>query len=112
NEVVACTPTVFAQLVRNLVTNAVKFQSRQRRLKLNFRSASRANEVELVIEDNGVGMTDKDLAHAFEPYDRGADHLEVPGHGLGLAIVQRTMEALGCSCGLARSPGGGTTVTL
>jgi len=111
DDVVACTPSVLAQLLRNLITNSVKFQSKQR-LKLNLRSIFHGNDVDLVLEDNGIGMSEEDLAHAFEPYYRGSEHLEVPGHGLGLAIVQKTMTALGGSCQLGRSPLGGTAVAL
>jgi len=112
DEVVACAPSVLAQLLRNLITNSVKFQSKQRPLKLALSSVSSAKDVDLVLEDNGIGMTDEDLAHAFEPYYRGSENLEVPGHGLGLAIVQKTMTALGGTCRLSHSPLGGTAVTL
>lgn len=112
DEVVACAPSVLAQLLRNLVTNSVKFQSKQRRLKLVLTCVAHTREIDVVLEDNGIGMKDEDLAHAFEPYYRGSEHLEVPGHGLGLAIVQKTMTALGGSCRLARSSLGGTCVTL
>jgi two-component system osmolarity sensor histidine kinase EnvZ len=112
DELVACAPSVLAQLLRNLITNSVKFQSKQRRLKLALRSVPYMMDVDLILEDNGIGMSDEDLAHALEPYYRGSERLEVPGHGLGLAIVQKTMNALGGSCRLARSALGGTCVAL
>jgi signal transduction histidine kinase len=112
DEVVACAPSVLAQLLRNLITNSVKFQSKQHPLKLVLSNVSSPKDVDLILEDNGIGMTDEDLAHAFEPYYRGSENLEVPGHGLGLAIVQKTMTALGGTCRLSHSPLGGTAVTL
>jgi signal transduction histidine kinase len=112
DEVVACTPSALAQILRNLITNSVKFQSKQRRLMLAFKTVAHVNDVDLILEDNGIGMSDEDLAHAFEPYYRGSEHREVPGHGLGLAIVQKTMSALGGSCTLSRSSLGGTSVAL
>jgi signal transduction histidine kinase len=112
DESVACGPSVLAQLLRNLITNSVKFRSKQRQLKLGLRSVSHEKEIDLILEDNGIGMSDEDLAHAFEPYYRGSEHLEVPGHGLGLAIVQKTVAALGGSCWLAHSSLGGTAVSI
>jgi signal transduction histidine kinase len=112
DQAVACAPSVLAQLLRNLLTNAVKFRSHDRKLALVLRSESSPQSVDLVIEDNGLGMSDEDFAHAFEPHYRGSEHREVPGHGLGLAIVQRTVEAIGGKCRLARSASGGTAVTL
>ena len=50
--------------------------------------------------------------HAFDPYFRADDDAIVAGHGLGLAIVQRTVESSGGTCELASQPGRGTTVTL
>ena len=38
--------------------------------------------------------------HVFEPFYRGPTDREVPGHGLGLAIVERMTRALGGSCEL------------
>ncbi len=111
-DVVACAPSVLAQILRNLITNSVKFQSKQRRLRLAMTSVSHPSDIELVLDDNGIGMNDEDLVHAFEPYYRGSEQREVPGHGLGLAIVQRTMTALGGSCRLAHSSLGGTSVAL
>jgi signal transduction histidine kinase len=112
DELVACTPSALAQILRNLITNSVKFKSKQRRLMLAMKTASQASNIDLILEDNGIGMSDEDLAHAFEPYYRGSEHREVPGHGLGLAIVQKTLNALGGSCRLTHSSLGGTAVVL
>jgi signal transduction histidine kinase len=112
NDPVACASSVLAVLLRNLLTNAVKFRSRQRPLVVELSMEVHPLEVELRVEDNGIGMNAEDAAHAFEPHYRGSEAREVPGHGLGLAIVQRTMEALGGSCQLSRSHLEGTAVTL
>jgi signal transduction histidine kinase len=108
---VACAPGVLAQIVRNLVGNAVKFRSRQRKLTVKLDARAHDGVVELVIEDNGMGMDAESAAHAFEPYYRGKAR-EVPGHGLGLAIVERTARALGGSCELSSAPDQGTRITL
>ena len=112
DEQVACAPSVLAQLLRNLLGNAAKFRSRQRGLVVAMRAVTKPGEIELILEDNGIGMSDADLQHAFDAHYRGSEHREVPGHGLGLAIVHRTMSALGGSCAVARSSLDGTAVTL
>jgi signal transduction histidine kinase len=126
----ACTPGVLAQLVRNLVTNAIKYRGADRRLLVNIdarpcpaapgsvsgRVASPAPRgsplIELVVSDNGVGMTSEAVAHAFDPFYRASTTRSVPGHGLGLAIVKRTIDAMGGDCHLASIPNEGTRVTL
>jgi signal transduction histidine kinase len=109
---VACAPGVLAQILRNLVGNAVKFRSRQRKLALSLAAAPRDGAIEIVIEDNGMGMDADAATHAFEPYYRGESAREVPGHGLGLAIVERTTRALGGTCELASEPDRGTRITV
>jgi signal transduction histidine kinase len=112
DERVACAPGVLAQILRNLVGNALKFRSRQRKLRLHLQAAARPDAVEVVLEDNGLGMDAESAAHAFEPYYRGRTDREVPGHGLGLAIVERATRALGGSCALTSEPDRGTRIVV
>lgn len=109
---VACAPGVLAQILRNLVGNAVKFRSRQRKLAVQLEARVSDGVVEIECRDNGVGMDEEAAAHAFEPYFRGRTDREVPGHGLGLAIVERTTRALGGSCQLSSQPDGGTRIVI
>jgi signal transduction histidine kinase len=109
---VACAPGVLAQILRNLVGNAVKFRSRQRKLAVQLEARVTDGVVEIECRDNGVGMDEEAAAHAFEPYFRGRTDREVPGHGLGLAIVERATRALGGSCELFSQPDGGTRILV
>ena len=119
----ACAPVVLAQLVRNVVSNAIKYRGADRRLVVQIdarryaqgsgASASpAAAHIELVVTDNGVGMTGEAVAHAFDPFYRASATRGIPGHGLGLAIVKRTLDAMGGDCQLASTPNQGTRVTL
>jgi signal transduction histidine kinase len=92
---VACPEGILMQILRNLVGNALKFRARSRPLQIKLESRDVDEMVEIAIEDNGVGMDAESVKHAFEPFFRGQLDLEVPGHGLGLAIVDRTTRALG-----------------
>ena len=112
DEKVACTPGVLAQILRNAVTNSIKFRSHQRKLKLRLKSVSTPTRVELAVEDNGVGIDDDSAEHAFEPYYRGRSDREVPGHGLGLAIVHRAARAIGGECHISRMNPEGTRITI
>src|SRR5260370_41007377 len=98
DEKVACAPGVLAQILRNAVSNSIKFRSHQRKLKLHLSSVSTPTTIELAIEDNGIGIDEESAEHAVEPYYRGRQDREVPGHGLGLASVHRAAKALGAEC--------------
>jgi len=133
--VTACTPGVLAQLVRNVVGNAIKYRGAGRPLQVTIdakpRGAGPAEAapaepgpaeavhpaedtglIEIVITDNGVGMTREAAAHAFDPFYRASTVRGIPGHGLGLAIVKRTVDAMGGDCQLTSAPNEGTRVTL
>jgi signal transduction histidine kinase len=68
--------------------------------------------VEILVEDNGIGIDPESAQHAFEPFYRGLTDREVPGHGLGLAIVERTTHALGGSCELSSVPEQSTRIVV
>ncbi len=109
---VACPPGVLASIVRNLVGNAIKFRSRQRQPRVQLSSQAVGESIELVVEDNGVGMDEESAAHAFEPHWRGRTDREVPGHGLGLAIVERATRAAGGTLALTSAPDRGTRIAI
>jgi signal transduction histidine kinase len=109
---VACAPGVLASIVRNLVGNAIKFRSRQRRPHVHLTSRTENGAVELIVEDNGVGMDEESAAHALEAHWRGRSDREVPGHGLGLAIVERATRAVGGSLLLSSAPDRGTRISV
>jgi signal transduction histidine kinase len=98
---VACAEEVLAQILRNLIGNAIKFRAHARPLRITIETRDVGPMVELAIEDNGLGMDPESARHAFEPFYRGQMDRELPGHGLGLAIVDRTIRSLGGTCELS-----------
>ena len=108
---VACSASALSQILRNVIANALKYRSNERRLVLGIDVRRGERTVEIAVSDNGVGMTDETVAHAFEPYYR-APSASGAGHGLGLAIVKRTLEAVGGTAVIVSTPGQGTRVTI
>jgi len=111
-QVVACAEGVLSQILRNLIGNAIKFRSRSRALCITIETRDVGSMVEILVEDNGIGMDPENAKHAFEPFYRGLTDREVPGHGLGLAIVERTTRALRGSCELWSIPDRSTRITI
>lgn len=108
DSVAACSAGVLAQILRNVLGNAAKYRAPERTLMLEITAA----KGEITIADNGIGMSAAATRHAFDPYFRADDAAPVAGHGLGLAIVRRTVEASGGTCDLQSQLGVGTTVTV
>ncbi|MCP3664743.1 MAG: sensor histidine kinase [Gammaproteobacteria bacterium] len=69
---------------------------------------------QIVVEDDGPGMSDDDKSHAFERFFRGSNAAEryQEGMGLGLPIAQSIIESHGGMIELSDRPGGGLVATL
>ncbi len=107
---VTLAPGLLAQVLRNLLTNAAKYRSPERPLKVKVEAERAPGEVVLSVEDNGAGMDEAAAAQAFQPFFRA--HQGPPGHGLGLAIVESVVRGAGGRCELWSRAGEGTRVTL
>lgn len=67
----------------------------------------------LRVSDTGVGMSQEELARAFDPFYRGeAGRAMAQGHGLGLSIVRRLTAQYGWTLHARSSPGHGTSVEV
>jgi len=65
------------------------------------------------ISDSGVGMTEEELASAFEPFYRAeSSRATTRGHGLGLSIVRRLADQFGWQINAESKPSEGTTVSI
>jgi signal transduction histidine kinase len=79
------------RVVVNLVGNAVKFTPHGGAVTLGL--ADLGGEIEIVVEDTGIGIPATDLPRIFDPYKQA--HRGRGGSGLGLAIVKGLVEAHG-----------------
>ncbi len=98
------------QMVRNLLTNAVKFSSPGGRVVL--RVSGDDGGVELSVVDEGPGIPESELPHVFERFWRGRHAAGTPGSGVGLAVVAELAAAHGGEARAANVPGGGTRLTV
>jgi signal transduction histidine kinase/ActR/RegA family two-component response regulator len=92
------------QVLNNLLSNAVRFGSDSTKVTLTAGGGA----ARLTVRDNGIGMPQELLAHAFEPFYQAPQQLarRTGGLGLGLAIVRRIVELHGGQV-VARSAGPG-----
>jgi signal transduction histidine kinase len=72
----------------------------------------RGGEVEIVVEDTGVGIAPEHLPHVFERFFRADGARSTPGSGLGLAVVKHIVEAHGGRVTVDGGPGAGSRFTL
>ncbi|HEU4328479.1 MAG TPA: HAMP domain-containing sensor histidine kinase [Roseiflexaceae bacterium] len=91
----------------NYLSNAIKYGGRPPRLSIG--AEVRADgQVYCWVRDNGSGIDPAQRERLFQPFER-LHNGEIEGHGLGLTIVRRLVEALGGEVGLESELGAGTT---
>jgi signal transduction histidine kinase len=101
-----------AQVVLNLLHNAVKYTGTDKRIRLRARRLGR--NVAIEVEDNGPGIRPHDRKRIFERFYRGDDLLsrKTEGTGLGLAISKKIVEAHGGKIEVDSKPGEGSTFRI
>ncbi len=82
-------------LLENLLANAVKFSSQNEIAQVSLGMVTHADEILLVIRDNGVGFNMEYVDKLFSPFQRLHGATEFPGTGIGLATVQRIVHRHG-----------------
>ncbi|MGZ6125523.1 MAG: sensor histidine kinase, partial [Myxococcales bacterium] len=98
-----------AQVVLNLLHNAVKYTGEKKRILVRARRAGRGVAIE--VEDNGPGVRPQERKRIFDRFYRADDLLSrrTEGTGLGLAIAKKIVELHGGRIELDSKVGEGST---
>ncbi len=81
------------QVWTNLIGNAVKFTSKGGTVSISI--VKNVNAVQVIISDNGIGMSKETQAHIFEKFYQGDTSRKAQGNGLGLPLCRRIVELCG-----------------
>jgi PAS domain S-box-containing protein len=107
---VRCDALRLKQVVTNLLSNAVKYNRQGGWVKV---SATPEDErVLLSVADSGDGLTEAQLAHLFEPFNRLGVGTQIEGTGIGLVIARRLTELMDGRLEVSSAPGEGCTFTV
>jgi signal transduction histidine kinase/CheY-like chemotaxis protein len=101
-----------SQILRNLVSNALKFTD-QGEVRVSARTTDRGR-VEVEVRDTGIGIAPENLSRVFEEFSQIDSHLQrkSKGTGLGLSLSRRLAEFLGGTLTVQSRLGEGSTFTL
>jgi len=105
-------PGLIEQAIANLVFNAVKYSPPQ--AKVSIRAWVEDGRLVCTVEDNGIGIPQKDLKHIFERFyrvDKGRSR-EMGGTGLGLSIVRHIALVHGGTVSVNSVEGSGSVFRL
>ena len=99
-----------SQILRNLISNALKFTERGE-VRVSARLAEDGRNVVFSVSDTGIGIAPEHHQRIFEEYSQldGPIQKKVRGTGLGLPLSRKLSELLGGSLTLESVPGQGST---
>jgi signal transduction histidine kinase len=102
-----------AQVLRNLVSNALKF-TQEGEVRVCARLDAQHGTVTFIVADSGIGIAPEDRARIFDEFEQveGPLQSQTRGTGLGLAVSQRLAAVLGGALNLQSTLGGGSTFKL
>jgi PAS domain S-box-containing protein len=105
--------------IEEVLDNAVKFSPHGGTIKLQAKTATngtngRGRQVQVCVSDEGIGITPEDLPKVFSDFHQldGSETRAYGGLGLGLAFVQRIVEAHSGTITVESEPDQGTTFTI
>ncbi|MCF3122053.1 HAMP domain-containing histidine kinase [Streptomyces arenae] len=99
-------PAALERAVVNILDNAVKFGPPGSAVEVALKGG------ELTVRDHGPGIPAEELPHVFDRFWRSPTARSLPGSGLGLSIVARTVRQSGGEVALASAEGGGTVASV
>jgi len=96
----------------NLLTNAVKYSPQNTQVTIS--AGKHENQVRIAVEDQGIGMDQKEVKQIFQKFYRTkkAEESGEAGTGIGLSIVQQIVEQHGGRIDVVSQPGQGSCFTL
>ena len=100
------------QVLCHVTVNAIQYTEAGGQVTVNARCAE--DEVAIRIADTGIGFTEEDLPHIFEPFYRFTrpEHIIAQPTGLRLPIAKAIIERHGGRIDVESTPGTGTTFTI
>lgn len=102
---------LFMSIVQNIVSNAIEYKNTAiRKPHVSVKVTSMENGINIIIEDNGIGIEEEVKPHIYNMFYRG--HPEAKGSGLGLYITKKAVEKLGGSIKLSSTEGKGSAFTV
>jgi len=96
----------------NLISNAVKYSSKNPEQKVIITGQTDGRDAQIVIEDNGIGFDMKYVSKLFGVFQRLHTDAEFPGTGIGLALCKKIIDRHQGTIHIESEINQGTQVTI
>ncbi len=100
-------PEVMHRVMDNLLSNAIKYSPKGTQIRVMVKTED--HHVLVEVSDQGIGIPERDIKYLFQPFQRGSNAGDFPGTGIGLTIIQKSVELMNGSVSLKSKEGQGTT---
>ncbi len=102
------------QALRNVLSNAYKYSpgGGEVLVRLSRTAGEEGTQLEIAVQDHGIGMTAEELSHVSERFYRADRSGAIAGTGLGMAIVREIIELMEGRLSISSVPGEGSCVSL
>lgn len=108
---VTADPKLIKRVFDNLLTNAIKYSRKDKKLHIDLYSQQIvADNLTVCFSDNGIGIDTQHQHTVFRPFKRLHSRSEIPGTGMGLAIVKKIVDLHHGDVVLNSQIGEGTTI--
>lgn len=99
-------------LLQNVLSNAIKFRSPERKLNIDVSVEDLGNSYEFTIKDNGIGMGEGDLVKIFDMFTRLNSTRRYEGSGIGLSLCRLIVKLHNGSIAAHSKLGSGSTIVF
>lgn len=111
NNLIRSDSAMLKSIVHNLLSNSVRYYDQQKTDRfIHVTVTNRDSLLELVVEDNGIGMNEEIKSKAFELFSREDD--KIAGSGIGLYLVKRMVDKLHGTIEVESRKGVGTRLKI
>jgi signal transduction histidine kinase len=102
-----------SRVMGNLLSNAINFTPAGE-VHVSTLLDDKTQFVGIKVQDTGIGFSEADLRHCFDPFYRGEQvgQFDIPGNGLGLALANRIVDLHNGRIEIESILGQGSTVTV
>jgi signal transduction histidine kinase len=97
------------QILRNLISNAIKFVPEKTDPRVRIIATKNGTMTRVEVQDNGIGIAPEHQGKIFGLFQRLHSPKDFPGTGVGLALVQKSVERQRGRLGVSSAPGQGST---
>lgn len=103
-------PRLIRKFMSNLISNALKYSPDEKPVTVRLQATE--TEITFSVQDEGIGIPDKDLYLLFEPFYRASNVGTISGTGLGLTITKQAVELHNGTLSVASQQNVGTTFVV